>query len=335
MSEDRQLRALEAVRHVEVEYGLRTASLKPCIAFLLDGNIGGATRHEAAFVIAIDCRRMGLTEHETEAILTRWATKIGYGTGKACSAIRNAYAKKNNSYQYFPPGITKRPGTGYERVLAATCADVGCPQNCPPYVSLHHGPRGQGYERFKRLGWTHLLRRQRHMAAADVYHALCEFEEKYGFVAGAPLHTTYKQLAELADRDHAHVGHHLQFLYELGLLSSFERGSGSGPHARDRVASRIARTVPIPPVPTAATNPAITTGDRTQPRIGSEPPPEIGDLRPPNIGGASETENGDPALAWCSTCRAWKQTHTKPDYPSLVWLVCGHRSALTPNGDSR
>ncbi len=116
MSEDRQLRALEAVRHVEVEYGLRTASLKPCIAFLLDGNIGGATRHEAAFVIAIDCRRMGLTEHETEAILTRWATKIGYGTGKACSAIRNAYAKKNNSYQYFPPGITKRPGTGYERV---------------------------------------------------------------------------------------------------------------------------------------------------------------------------------------------------------------------------
>jgi hypothetical protein len=106
-----QLRALEAVRVVAAEYELVAANLKPCVAFLLDGNIGGASRHDAAFVIAIESRRLGLSEKETERVLVRWAKKIGYGQRQACGGIRNAYAKTpNGHWRYHPPGVQKKPG---------------------------------------------------------------------------------------------------------------------------------------------------------------------------------------------------------------------------------
>src|SRR4051794_21970145 len=98
---ERQEAILATVREVAAEYGLDTTMLKPCIAFLLDGNIGGAGRHEAAFIIAIECRRIGLSETETQRVLTRWSPKIGYRTRAALRAITGAFRKNpGGSYKY-------------------------------------------------------------------------------------------------------------------------------------------------------------------------------------------------------------------------------------------
>jgi hypothetical protein len=275
-SEDQQQRALEAVRPVAAEYGIATGVLKPCVAFLLDGNVGGAGRHDAAFVIAIECRRIALTESEAETVLRIWAPKIGYRTSEARRAIRSAYAKKKDgSWKYYPPGVTKKPGSLYDRVLGPICADVGCPANCAPFSNVHRGLRNQGYGHFEHLGWPRALRRIRHAAAADFYRAVCELESERGFAAGAPLFTSYAQLAALAGRDHRHAGNNLDLLLSLGLLRVFERGSGSGPKARDRVASRLVRFVPIPPVPPDQ-HPQYKTDGRTPPRIAGDAPADIG-----------------------------------------------------------
>jgi hypothetical protein len=128
-----QIRALESLHLVANEYGLAKLK-KPCIAYVLDGNGGGAARHEEAFVIALECRALELTERETERVLTRWARKIGYRPRDACRAIRNAYAKvPGGGWRYYPPGLRKRQGTVAERVLAAICSDIGCPANCPAF----------------------------------------------------------------------------------------------------------------------------------------------------------------------------------------------------------
>jgi hypothetical protein len=255
-----QIRALEAVRLVADEYGFPTGILKPCIAFLLDGNIGDAARHEAAFVIAIECRRLGLSDDETKHILIRWAKKIGYNQRQACGPIRNAYLKnERGTWKYHPPGIQKKQGSGYERVLSEICAEVGCPANCAPFAHLNRGPRGQGFEQFERLGWPRVLRKQRHAAAIDYYRAVCQLERQRGLAAGAPQLTSYRQLAELAGHDYRHAGDNLRVLYTRGLLTSFERGSGSGPKAGNRLPTRVTRAVPIPGIPPRYTA-AITTG---------------------------------------------------------------------------
>lgn len=281
-----QLRALGAVRQVADEYGLPAAALKPCVAFVLDGNIGGSQRHEAAFVIAIECRRLHLSERETGDILARWAKKIGYSERDARRPIANAYAKlpDGKHFKYHPPGIEKPPGRVYDRVLGATCRDVGCPANCAPYQGLPRGPRGEDLDRFDRLGWPLFLRKERHAAACDYYRAVYLVERRHGFAAGTTLLTSYAELSALAGRDKRHAGENLRILYTRGLLSIFERGAGSGPKARDRRPSRIARAVPIPNVP-ARRRGAITTGSAPQPEIGGDTQPEIGGEPPPHIGG--------------------------------------------------
>lgn len=99
---------------------------------------------------------------------------------------------------------------------------------------------------YRALGWPQALRRARHAAADDVYVALVSIEKERGISEGGPLRVSYHQIADRAKRDHSKIGHHLDYLYEVGLLSEFTRGSGSGPKARDRSGSLVVRAVPIP-----------------------------------------------------------------------------------------
>jgi hypothetical protein len=246
MNPDRGIDALASVRLVAADYGFATADLKPCIAFLLDGNIGGAARHEAAFVIAIECRRMGLSAGDTHDVLRRFASRIGYGHRDAARAVDSAYRKDaKGNYRYHPPGVTKKPNTLYGRLLGPICADVDCPARCAPLAARQHGPGPIRFEDFERLEWPNLLRRSRHAALVDWYRAVCRIEEERGFAAGAPLYASYQQLAQHAGRDPSKAGISLDMLLALGLLSEFHRGSGDGPRARNRRASVLRRYVPI------------------------------------------------------------------------------------------
>jgi hypothetical protein len=274
LGRDTQLLALQALRLVAAEYGL-TNLKKPCLAFVLDGNIGGAARHQAAYIVAISCREMGLSEAETERVLVRWARKIGYSPQKACRAIANAFAKlPGGEYRYFPPGLTKRPGSVAFAVLAPICAEVGCPANCPAYMGLGRGPGGETFGRFMRLRWPEGLRRVRHDAAIDWYRAVCLLEEERGFAAGALLRTSTRQLSVLAGRDRRHACENLELLCALGLLARFVRGSGSNPRAADRQASELARKVPIPAPPAELLLPAIQDRGRLASSDGGRPAPK-------------------------------------------------------------
>jgi hypothetical protein len=281
-----ELRALEAVVFVADEYGIAAGALKPCVALLLDGSIGAAQRHEAAFVIAIECRRLRLSETETGRVLAYWAKKIEYGENDAGRAIASAYRKTPDGkhYRYHPPGLEKKPGGIYERVLAEVCRTVGCPANCAPFQGLRRGPGGEDLDRFERLDWPIVLRKQRHAAAVDYYRAIYLLERKHGFGAGTTLLTSYKQLAELAGRDKRHAGENLRVLLTRGLLSHFTPGSGSGPNARDRKPSRIARAVPVPNIPPRY-RAAITTAGEAQPEIGGGASSHIDGGPSPHIGG--------------------------------------------------
>jgi len=289
-SVETQEHALSALRLVSDEYGL-PALKKPCIAFLLDGNIGGAERHEAAFIIAIECRACGLTANETERVLVRWANKIGYRERTACRAINNAYAKNAaGGWRYFPPGLVKRPNTVAFRVLAPICTDVGCPQNCPAYQNVSRGPRGESFRRFEQLRWPQALRQEHRGGGAsiDFYRAICELEDERGFAPGVPLMTSSAQLARLAGRDRRHAMDNLHILFTRGLLRRFERGSGSGPKAHDRLPTVVAREVPIPsPPPRLLISPQLETGGHSPPQIEGHSHPQIEGHSHPDIGGDS------------------------------------------------
>lgn len=286
MNPSPELPPLEAIVHVAAEYGLRRADLKPCVALLLDGNLGGADRRRAAFTIAVECRRMGLEPNGCARVLRTWAKKVGYRAADAERAVRSAYLTKGNGdWKYPAPGLIKKPGTTYE-ILAATCADVGCPHNCPPYQGLRQGPKAENLQRFEQLRWPESLRRIRRAAAVDVYRAICLIERERGLTAGSPLFANYRQVAAFAHRDYSGIGRVLDDLWRGSLLSVFERGSGSGPYSKDRRASRIVRAVPIPP-PTPALLAAITSGGGPQPQLGGGPQPkELGGGRRPDIGGS-------------------------------------------------
>jgi hypothetical protein len=282
------LAPLEAVRHVAAEYGIPSPQLKPCVALLLDGNLTG-DRHKAAFVIAIECRRIGFDEERTARVLRRWAKKIGYPQRAACRAILNAFAREGEGWRYHPPGLAKKPGTIYAELLVPTCELIGCPANCAPLSGIYRGPRSEGFARFEQLGWPGYLRRSRRASDVDWYRAICEVERERGIAPGGLLFVSYKQLARIAGRDHSKSGQGMHRLASDGLLREFLPGGGSGPHARDRRASRVARLVPIPPLPMAA----ITTGGERPPQIGGERPlKDLGGERQPDIGGAPERETG-------------------------------------------
>jgi hypothetical protein len=254
------LRALEAVKFYAERYGLRAEAMKPCIACLLDGNLGAAPRHEAAFCIAIELRRMGVEQSEARTIIRDWGWRIGYPKRTAERGVQSAFQREpSGEYKYRPPGLRKQ-SPRYRNVLAPLCAEIGCPENCLPLMPLYRGPGSETFERFTDLGWPLHLRRRRLRSAVDVYHAVCRLEEARGFAPGSQMFTHYRQLAALAEVDPRTVGRALRNLEELGLVT-FKPGRGSGPHARDRVASRVQRIVPIPqPRETQPSTGAITTG---------------------------------------------------------------------------
>jgi len=87
---------LEATRRVAHSYGLPASVVKPCVAFLLDGNLGATGRHDAAFVIAADLRGAGLDRAKVEAVLLRWASRIGYQQRRCQRAVASAFAKSTD-----------------------------------------------------------------------------------------------------------------------------------------------------------------------------------------------------------------------------------------------
>lgn len=237
------LQALEAVRLVAPEFGLDASDLKPCVAYLLDGNLGGAGRHDAAFVLGLELRRMGLNEHEMEQPVRQWARGLDYGEREAVRNARDAYKKRGDgTYRYFPPGLKKGPRA--TSVLGAICTDVGCPEQCPPLATLRRGSKQESFQRFDQLGWPAVLKRARLRSAVDVYWALCELELVRGFSCGNRLYVSYEQLEEKADVSKSTVRRSLMKLGEYGLVA-FTPGLGrSGP--RNRWASEVSRVVPIP-----------------------------------------------------------------------------------------
>lgn len=278
--------ALSALALVAAEYEIPDLR-KPCIAYLLDGNAGGAERHDQAWLVAVAMRDLGLSEKETGRVLDRWAKKICYPVHEARRPLKNAYAKTpSGGYRYHGPGLVKKPGTKAHTVLAQICADVGCPANCPAFQHVERGPKGQTFRHFERLGWPEALRRRRNGAAVDIYRAICDLEYARGFAAGTTLLTSTRQLADLAGRDRGHVLENLRVLHVAGLLRHLKRGSGSGPNAADRQPTEVARAVPIPTVP-AALLPRYRTGSDSPPRIESDTPPQIEDESRPHIGGGS------------------------------------------------
>jgi hypothetical protein len=215
---------------------------------LLDGNFT-CDRHVAAFVVAMDLRGIGWTREKIHATLTRWGRSVGYTRRDVERAVESAFRKRaNGEYRYHPPGLRKRPGTRSYEALAHVCEAVGCPANCPRYARSYQGTRSENAQKFKALGWDHILKRARKNAAIDVYAALCDIEADRGFAPGAGFITNYDQIARRADRDKRTVGRSLQHLQEVGLIA-FTPGGGDGPYARNRYGSRIRRVVPIPPPP--------------------------------------------------------------------------------------
>jgi hypothetical protein len=259
--------ALEAVRLVSEEYGIPTGALKPCVAFLLDGNPPTTDRHKVAFTIAIELRGLGWTQEQVADALARWARKIGYRVTDAQRALKSAFRKKpNGDWQYHPPGLKKERGV-YRETLKPICDEVGCPANCPAFANKFSGPIGETFDRFTELGWATFLKKRRWRADIDVYEAICRREKQLGLAPGVELLTSYRQLSDLAGVNKTTVGDALRRLAELGLVS-FQAGSGSGPHARDRVPSRVSRVVPIP-LPPGSPMSAIRAGGGEQPHIGS------------------------------------------------------------------
>ena len=266
-----ELIANEAVVVVTGDYGLTPGRVKPCVAYLLDGNSSAQGRHNEAFVLGLECRSIGLDQQAAEAVVARWASKISYSHRNAFRAVRDAFKRKpGGEYRYFTPGLVKKPGTVAGQVLAPICADVGCPQNCPPLAGQWQGPRTETFERFCGHGWPAYLKRLRQQRAVDVYRGITVCEQQLGIAPGAELKTTYQQIADIeAIPSKSTVGNSLQALDTLGLIE-FTPGGGDGPNARNRYASLVQRVVPIP-TPPASQLAAITTGTVTQPYIGTVP----------------------------------------------------------------
>jgi hypothetical protein len=66
----RDVAALESLVRVRKDYGLPCE--KPCIAVLLDGYVGDE-RHNVAFLLAIEWRRLGVSQRDATQALNKWA----------------------------------------------------------------------------------------------------------------------------------------------------------------------------------------------------------------------------------------------------------------------
>jgi hypothetical protein len=244
---------LERIPAVAADYGLPTAEMKTCITAILSGAAGVAERHQAAFTLAAEFRRMGLDQRQAERALAQWARTIGYGVRAAQRQARFAYRKNpGGDWRYPPPGLKNRPGGTYDRVISPLCREFGCPANCPAFSSRRRsGKLGEGYERFVQLGWPAALGRRR--GVGDTYRAICRREEEIEWTPGDAFHVAHDQLVARTDhRSRTTVRRHLIWLAETGLITYIEGSGRKG----ERRASQIARVVPLP----APSVPALRTG---------------------------------------------------------------------------
>jgi hypothetical protein len=245
-----QIATLEASQLASEEYAIPSSQMKPCVGYLLAGGRSIAGRHDDAFCIAIYLRSLAWDRQRVEEAITRWAPKIQYSPRKAMRAVDSAFLKlADGSFKYHPPGLTKT-GATYKTVIKPICTVVGCPANCAYYASSYAGLVGEDFQRFADLGWVELLQRKRWGSSVDVYRAVCERERQLSFAPGSPILMSYRQLADWTGRDYSGIGRSLARLDDLRVLN-FHRGSGSGPRAKDKVASKVQRVVPIP-APTSA-----------------------------------------------------------------------------------
>jgi hypothetical protein len=239
--------ALEALAVVEREYGVPCA--KPCIAYLLAGNRSHGERHEEAWTIAMELGQgHGLTRPEIEAVLARWARKIGYREERRVqrSAAAPFQTRANGEPRWRGPGRVKPGPSRYGRVLGKTCEAVGCPCNCPARAhDLNDGSR-ESWGRFLDLGWREYLTSQRLGKAADTYFAIYQRERQIGWRGTEPMHVAHRQLAKLTGYERKTVGKHLRALALVGLIFYKPGRKGIGSEA-----SLVARVMPIPAPPSA------------------------------------------------------------------------------------
>src|SRR4051794_25829473 len=102
--------ALEAIKRVRQEYGIPCE--KPCVAYLLDQGASNGARHDEAFVLALELRRLGVDAEQTERALNKWAVKRGCPRRYVRAAVRSAFRRNpGGGWVYHSPGLTKRPGS--------------------------------------------------------------------------------------------------------------------------------------------------------------------------------------------------------------------------------
>ena len=241
------MRALEAIRPVAREWGISSSALRPCLAYYLDGGALLAERHATLFAVGILLRDVGFDRRAVELALRRWAKSAGYRDARVEGVASGVFLKAGNDWKYRAPGLRKH-SRAWRDTLRPLCQAVGCPSNCPPLYRVRGGDPEEGIDRYIASGWPEFLRKNRWRGADDLYRALCRLEADRGFGTGATLLASYEELGRRSNMDKTNVGKCLRRLVSLELVSC-RVGSGSGPHARDRRASEIARTIPIPFVP--------------------------------------------------------------------------------------
>jgi hypothetical protein len=222
---------------------------RPCMGFLLDGNTGGANRHDALFTLAcflrdaLDNDGAPRKRDDVLATITITAARMGYTPGKARHAARqatqSAYSGQGDGYRYHSPGFRNKPNGKFAAVLGSTCHELGCPQTCPAFRSVATGMPGETFARFEQMGWPKEFRGK----AVDVYRVLCALERERGIGKGGLIRTSLRQVAEKTHMSNPR--HALRALETHGLID-WKVGSGSGPNAGDRRPSEIRRVVPIP-----------------------------------------------------------------------------------------
>lgn len=242
--------ALEAIRRVRDGFGIPCE--KPCVALLLEGEQGlTAARHQVAFTIAAELRRLGLDQADATAVLERWARQVGWEPRKATRTVASAYERKpNGEWRYRPPGLAKN-STTYAAVLQPLCDQVGCPSHCPAFSREYQGDRAQDYVRFRELRWPAWWAKKRRHAAVSVYEAICSRERQLELAPGTWLWVTHQQLADLAAVEKKTVRLRLPDLAAAGLVE-YVPGSGA---KGERRASRLRRVVPIPSPRSASLSP--------------------------------------------------------------------------------
>ena len=174
----------------------------------------------------MEFRRIGLDGSQTLPLLQRWSRGIGYPMREAARAVESAFRRNpDGSFKYHAPGLNKRPGTVYARVLAPFCLDVDCPRNCPPFMRRGRADfRDEGFSRFVQLR-APTFPSQRFLAAGETYRAICRREQQIEWTPGEPFHVTHEQLANLSGGNRRSVARHLAVLGQVGLIT-YVPGSG-------------------------------------------------------------------------------------------------------------